>query len=142
MSAAYLIDLPDFQLIFGEKAEALFLTYNEANTQGWTGYQGLDFHWLDWNLILAEENPELFQYWVGIVNEYESKPVVFINYATLTDDETTEDLINTCLEDMRDFIYADEKWLIATRTSIFYNLTSPILKSIRGGLGIPEPLPV
>lgn len=142
MSAAYLIDLPEFQLIFGEKAEALFLTYNEANTQGWTGYTGLDFYWLDWTLILAEQNPELFQYWVGIVNEYEFKPVVFINYATLTDDDLTKDLIDSCLEDMRDFIYADEQWLINTKETISYNLTNPILRSIRGGLGLPEPLPV
>lgn len=142
MSASYLIDLPEFQLIFGEKAESLFLTYDAVNTQGWTGYTGLDFYWLDWTSILAEENPELFQYWVGIVNQYEFKPVVFINYATLTDDESTEDLIDSCLEDMKDFIYADEEWLKTNKEMISYSLTKPVLRSIRGGLGLSEPLPV
>ena len=142
MAAAHLIDLPDFQLIFGEKAESLFLTYNETNTVNWTGYTGLDFSWLDWTLETSEQNPELFQYWVGIVNEYEFKPVVFINYATLTDDESTEDLIDSCLEDMKDFIYADEEWLKTNKEMISYSLTKPVLRSIRGGLGLSEPLPV
>lgn len=111
MAKMSLADFTDYVICVGENSSSLFYNFNQVDTLGWTFYE--KYRPIDiskWTLENCLVKEELIPNFIGVPEGF-YKPVLFINYLDLMDEEEANALFNEMLEDLADFMFKGPEWV-------------------------------